>query len=733
MRTQILKLSSIILLFISFGLNAQNFQKLNGENPYFEIYQAQDSDAKISPLDQNMECPENSLYGQTTDDLLAGSGGFLSDENTNAFIAQQFLNINGLIGGIKVFCIETNPGNYPCSVDAMNVKLRIYDDNNGLPGEIIYESIQTVEGTLTGDSLPVCDNAPIEEYTITFEQGIDISSGYFSLFSTGENGESGDCCIRIVTIVDGQGDLASNYGDSWSIDQSGLKVSYCLLPLESATDAPGQATTFNVVPDNMGANEALVNWTNPSLTATGNELTELTEVHLYANGVLETTISNPIIGAGESFDFTAPSSGMYVFDVYGVNSQGEGLHTYFETYVGMDVPEAPLNLSVSSDDLNGYVSWNEPLLGLNGGYYDGTITEYQILRYPDMMEIAVAGNITEYLDESIPGVGPYSYSIMAVNSIGNGGISESGVAYLGGGIAPTLVIGEKGTGTWCVYCPGAALAFEDLVLEGYEMGLISYHANDDYEFTDGLERLATYYNVEGYPTAIFDGILTYSGGDPIMSVIEEYRPMVDERLLAKTAITIDVSDASVIGNTLQAEIEIVKVANLINENTVFHAVLTESDIQEEWITQTELNHVARVMFNGVNGTPVDLINNNTLTIPISITIDDSWVEENCELVVFVQDNDSKEILNGNKMSLATVGMEETTVTDFVLYPNPANEKVSIQGLNINEVTIFNMVGQLIEKTEESNINTASYENGLYVFRIKTEDGRTIVKRVEIVH
>ena len=52
-----------------------------------------------------------------------------------------------------------------------------------------------------------------------------------------------------------------------------------------------------------------------------------------------------------------------------------------------------------------------------------------------------------------------------------------------------------------------------------------------------------------------------------------------------------------------------------------------------------------------------------------------------------------------------------------LFPNPANENVTLKGENLGMVRVFNVMGQKVEEFEangsELRINTTSYENGVY--------------------
>ena len=43
------------------------------------------------------------------------------------------------------------------------------------------------------------------------------------------------------------------------------------------------------------------------------------------------------------------------------------------------------------------------------------------------------------------------------------------------------VIVEIGTGTWCQYCPGAALGADDLHASASRVGIVEHHDSDPYE------------------------------------------------------------------------------------------------------------------------------------------------------------------------------------------------------------------------------------------------------------
>ena len=70
-------------------------------------------------------------------------------------------------------------------------------------------------------------------------------------------------------------------------------------------------------------------------------------------------------------------------------------------------------------------------------------------------------------------------------------------------------------------------------------------------------------------------------------------------------------------------------------------------------------------------------------------------------------------------------------TSVNLFPNPANESVTLKGENLGMVRVFNVLGQKVDEFEancnELRINTTSYENGVYVVKAGEQTIRFVVK------
>ncbi len=227
------------------------------------------------------------------------------------------------------------------------------------------------------------------------------------------------------------------------------------------------------------------------------------------------------------------------------------------------------------------------------------------------------------------------------------------------------VIVEIGTGTWCQYCPGAALGADDLVENGCAVGVIEYHNGDEYS-NPASDARNSYYSVTGYPTAHFDGVLSYVGGSHTESMYPNYLPLYQQRIAIQSSFTIGIYGEHT-GSTYNITLQIHKAASTTSTNIKAHLVLTESDILCNWQGQTQLNFVERAMVPDYNGTSVDFSNTDDITLELTFTMDTDWATNNCELVAFLQDDNSKECLQGAEVSIpdlqplqATAGFSAST-------------------------------------------------------------------------
>lgn len=81
-------------------------------------------------------------------------------------------------------------------------------------------------------------------------------------------------------------------------------------------------------------------------------------------------------------------------------------------------------------------------------------------------------------------------------------------------------------------------------------------------------------------------------------------------------------------------------------------------------------------------------------------------------------------------------VEETAASGLLVYPNPANSKIFVEGENIGAVEVYNSLGQkvaTVEGSENTAIDVTSFDNGVYVVRVITNEGGVTTKKVTIAH
>ncbi len=78
-----------------------------------------------------------------------------------------------------------------------------------------------------------------------------------------------------------------------------------------------------------------------------------------------------------------------------------------------------------------------------------------------------------------------------------------------------------------------------------------------------------------------------------------------------------------------------------------------------------------------------------------------------------------------------VGMEESPSNLCCLFPNPANDFVTLKGESLGTVRVYNTLGQVMDEFEangsELRISTAGYENGIYFVKANEKTMKFVVK------
>lgn len=255
-----------------------------------------------------------------------------------------------------------------------------------------------------------------------------------------------------------------------------------------------------------------------------------------------------------------------------------------------------------------------------------------------------------------------------------------------------LVVVEIATGTWCQYCPGAAMGAHDLLQNGHAVAVVKNHNGDTYANTYSNAR-NTYYAVTGYPTALFDGLNRIAGGSSTNSMYSQYLPRVNARLAIPSHYTLSAFGVGA-GTNWTVIVNVGKPEADDNTNVVLHASLTQSGIPQTWFNQTTVENVNRLMSPSQNGTPINLNTGEQTSVTLNFTTQAAWPVDDLELVIWLQNTATKEILQGKKYALNALPPADPVSTDMLLFPDTSVNTTTNMPLTFANMNNFAINGTI---------------------------------------
>lgn len=220
------------------------------------------------------------------------------------------------------------------------------------------------------------------------------------------------------------------------------------ISLEEIVEVPAAVADLTVTPDAGAQLEALVAWTNPTLTNAGGELAEITKAELLRDGVVIYTKDNPIAGDKETYtdNDAALTAGNHTYSVLTYIGENASESSNEATvWIGPDDLKAVENAKaeLTEDGTSVTVSFDtlDPATGGANGGYIGEVT-YKVVRMPDEAVIAEAAEGSPVVDDTIEGLslGAYYYEITVVRGAEESDAASTGKIVLGDAI--TLGNGE---------------------------------------------------------------------------------------------------------------------------------------------------------------------------------------------------------------------------------------------------------------------------------------------------
>ncbi|MCX7861807.1 MAG: T9SS type A sorting domain-containing protein [Bacteroidales bacterium] len=391
-------------------------------------------------------------------------------------------------------------------------------------------------------------------------------------------------------------------------------------------------------------------------------------------------------------------------------------------YEQTTAPNAPTNLTATLNGANVDLNWTAPT---------PTPTNYKLMR--NGIVIYNTSSNTSYTDMG-PWPNTYNYVVRAgYGSQGYSHASNTATIQIPGGVNRNLVLFEKGTGTWCQYCPGAAMGLRDLIdVNQKNATAIAYHYGDSYEIIDATQRLG-YYAVEAFPTTFADGVLVMEGGNATQSLYPYFLNMYNQRTPIPGLQNINVNIVGTGLNTYSATITVEETYPYLTTGLKLHTALTESNIPQNWQNQTEVDFVLRKMYPDAAGTNLDFSQNMIQTYQFNIDLT-GFVKNNCEFVAFVQHDATKEVTQTVAVKMSTVtGYSELNGYSIGIYPNPASDYITINSNGNGTLTISDLTGkqlQVITVTKEKQLIPVNMlSKGIYILTYTTNNNSIVEKLI----
>ncbi len=148
--------------------------------------------------------------------------------------------------------------------------------------------------------------------------------------------------------------------------------------------APGSPEDMTITPADRGGLSATVQFSLPKTDIDGNTLSGDISVNVTRSdtSVPVYTATSLAPGATVSFVDNVDKSAIYEYTATVTNLAGPGQEASASAFIGIDVPDAVENLTISEDaDGHPSLSWSAPSKGRNGGWFDSSMLCYSIYRY----------------------------------------------------------------------------------------------------------------------------------------------------------------------------------------------------------------------------------------------------------------------------------------------------------------------------------------------------------------
>ncbi len=320
-----------------------------------------------------------------------------------------------------------------------------------------------------------------------------------------------------------------------------------------------------------------------------------------------------------------------------------------------------------------------------------------------------------------------------------------------------MPLGEMFTNTGCGPCYNAEIALDNIMEEHWDdYSLIRYHVSwpssgDPFYTFNRAENMDRndYYNNDYTPHLFIDGIVDG----------EYYYNNWDDQFALRWD-TPSPLEIELIGHYNGADRENqLHISMTATDNINFNDLRLFCVLIENYIQYNAPNGVRqhdqtmRDIVPDSDGESFTISNGETKEFDFTIALDPQLAEDNCEIVVFVQDYSTKEVLQSAKID-ATSGQTgidndgnaltpKTTILSQN-YPNPFNAETSIafslDKTSFVNLSVYNLKGQKVAELANGNYKAGLYSvswdaseqaSGVYFYRLSA-NGEVRTRRMALI-
>jgi hypothetical protein len=302
---------------------------------------------------------------------------------------------------------------------------------------------------------------------------------------------------------------------------------------------------------------------------------------------------------------------------------------------------------------------------------------------------------------------------------------------------------EVFTNSHCPLCPGTHSTIDSYLSTGAKkdnVRYIYYHMAFPYSddklnqanTSDAVARNNFYGPFSSTPISFFDGSTQSNSYGQWSSIIES-------RISIKTPVSLTLTGEKEI-DKFSVSADVKMEINSIIGNLAIHFIVVENVNYNGRNGISNHKHVMREMITGGSGESI--VNLSNQIISKTIPINDNWLADNLGVIVFVQNNQTREIYQSDYISytdfsITDINEPNTIAKYFKLnqnYPNPFNPSTQIsftlpQRGNAS-LRIFNSIGQLVSEifnhemeagTFTIKLDAGLFTSGIYFYQLRSSN------------